>query len=154
MSSVAATFRAAWLSLLVLLLGLMPFIHGHLGQPVQSGWHIHALSTLAEVRASPAFEGLACVEPNHRHGVSAAVALHAPEPSDVELTAGIAQSRQTQLRSSGVPAPVPAAAALPAWAQAPARAAPAPVWPAVRSAVARTRHALPPPAQAPPSIRV
>jgi len=154
MSSVAATLRAAWLSLLALLLGLMPFIHGHLGQPVQSGWHIHALSTVAEVRASPAFEGLACIAPHQRHGVSAASALHAPEPSDVELAAGIAQSRQTQLRSSGAPAPVSTAAALPAWAQAPARTVAPAVRPAACVLVAQTRHALPPPAQAPPSIRI
>ena len=157
MSAALAALRTAWFSMLVLLLGLMPFIHGHLGQPVQSGWHIHALSAAAEVQASPQFDGLACIANNHQHATQqAGLALHAPEPSDIELAPGIAQSRLSQIRLAHAFVAqeiLPAALAVTlAFAQQTASAAPATYWPQTPdSALPRVHHGLPPPAQAPPS---
>ena len=153
MSSALAALRTAWLSMLVLLLGLMPFIHGHLGQPVQSGWHIHALSALEEVQASAQFDGLACLASHHRHTMWPGSALHAPEPSDIEPATGIAQSRLSQLRPAAVAAasptlPTPLAAAFPRAGDVPSSIS----WPgASRQILPGLRHGLPPPAQAPPS---
>ncbi|MDD4888173.1 MAG: hypothetical protein PHO64_14875 [Thiomonas sp.] len=157
MSAVVSTLRTAWFSMLVLLLGLMPFIHGHLGQPVQSGWHIHALSAAAEVRASPQFDGLACLANNHqRPAQQANLALHAPEPSDIELAPGIAQSRLSQIRLASVFTDLEVAQSSLAFTQAIVSAAPAAIhWPQTPdSALPRVHHGLPPPGQAPPSILV
>lgn len=161
MSSTLATLRTAWFSMLVLLLGLMPFIHGHLGQPVQSGWHIHALSATAEVQASPQFDGLACLANNHQHAAQqAGFVLHAPEPSDIELAPGIAQSRVSQIRlASAFTDQDLSAAALTftlAFAQPAASAVPTAIdWPQTPdSALPRVHHGLPPPGQAPPSTLV
>ena len=153
MSSARSALRTAWFSMLVLLLGLMPFIHGHLGQPVQNGWHIHALSAVEEVQASAQFDGLACLASHHRHAAQQAYSLHVPEPSDVELAPGIAQSRLPQLRPAAVVAdtpilPVTRIAAAP---RAEEQAASV-YWPrALRQALPGLRHSLPPPAQAPPT---
>ncbi|MGC9237694.1 MAG: hypothetical protein ACP5GF_12480 [Thiomonas sp.] len=158
MSVILSTLRAAWFSMLMLLLGLMPFIHGHLGQPVQNGWHIHALSAVEEVRASAQFDGLACLANDHQHAVQqAGLSLQAPEPSDIELAAGIAPSRLPQIRlahtcvaqdiilialaftSAFAPQAASAALAATHWPQTP------------DSALPRVHHGLPPPGQAPPS---
>ncbi|OYV39045.1 MAG: hypothetical protein B7Z83_02975 [Thiomonas sp. 20-64-5] len=159
MFAILSILRTAWFSMLMLLLGLMPFIHGHLGQPVQNGWHIHALSAAAEVRASPQFDGLACLANNHRHAAQqTGLALHAPEPSDIELAAGIAQSRLPQIRlahafvaQDGIPA---ALAFILAFAsQSSSAALTATHWPQTPdSALPRVHHGLPPPGQPPPSI--
>ena len=157
MSKALSTVRPAWFSMLVLLLGLMPFIHGHLGQPVQGGWHIHVLSAAAEVRASPAFEGLACLDGPSRHAVQrSGLALHAPEPSDVELASGIAQSRLSQIRLASVFSGTEVV--LPAFVLASQRAL-TPIalisWPQTSDdALPRVHHGLPPPGQAPPSTLV
>ena len=153
MSSALAALRTAWLSMLMLLLGLMPFIHGHLGQPVQSGWHIHALSAVEEVQASAQFEGLACLASDHQHTAQQVYALHVPEPSDIELAPGIAQTRLPQLRPAAVVAdtpilPVTRIAAAPRAEEQAASIG----WPrALRQARPGLRHGLPPPAQAPPT---
>lgn len=158
MSAVFSIVRTAWFAMLMLLLGLMPFIHGHLGQPVQNGWHIHALSAVQEVQASAQFGGLACLASNHKHHVQqAALSLHAPEPSDIELAPGIAQSRLQQIRLAHAFSALevsPAAllftlvSALHAASAAPA----ATHWPHTPdSALPRIHHGLPPPGQAPPS---
>lgn len=157
MSALAATLRTAWLAMLVLLLGLMPFIHGHLGQPVQNGWHIHALSNVDELRSSPQFAGLACVAPGHQHAAHAgAQGLRAPEPSDVELAPGIAPTRLPQIRPAQANGALDVPPAL-AWRVA-ALLPPAepPVGPRhgqprdAQARLPRLHHGLPPPAQAPP----
>jgi len=156
MSALAAAARTAWLGLLMLLLGLMPFIHGHLGQPVQNGWHIHALSAAAEVRASPQFSGLACVAEDHRHAAQpSGPLLQHPEPSDVEPAPGIVTTRLSQLRAAQPDSAGDAAAAVPAVARA-ALSLPFADWRAARvrpqshELLPRSRHGLPPPGQAPP----
>lgn len=157
MSAALATLRTAWFSMLVLLLGLMPFIHGHLGQPIQSGWHIHALSATGEMRASAQFDGLACLAGHHPGSAQqTGVALQTPEPSDVELTCSIAQSRLSQIRLASVCSDVEVARSAPAFVQQPACAqATATHWPRTPdSALPRVHHGLPPPGQAPPSILV
>ena len=162
MSSALATLRTAWFSMLVLLLGLMPFIHGHLGQPVQSGWHIHALSATAEVQASPQFDGLACLASHHQHArQQTAQTLHAPEPSDIELAPGIAQTRLSQIRlaSAFTDREVGTTAVLAltlVFAQQSGSAATTVIpWPQTPdSALPRVHHGLPPPGQAPPSTLV
>ncbi|MGC8508995.1 MAG: hypothetical protein ACP5NM_12130 [Thiomonas sp.] len=161
MSVILSTLRAAWFAMLMLLLGLMPFIHGHLGQPVQNGWHIHALSAVQEVHASAQFDGLACLASDHKHHAQqAGLSLHAPEPSDIELAPGIAQSRLSQIRLAHAFSALevsPAAfvftraSALQAASSAPA----ATHWPQTPdSALPRVHHGLPPPGQAPPSTLV
>ena len=155
MSAALTALRTAWLSMLMLLLGLMPFIHGHLGQPVQSGWHIHALSAVEEVQASTQFDGLACLVGHQRaasqqHGL----VLHAPEPSDIEPATGIAQSRLSELRAAAVAAAdTPALAARPAAAalQLAARCNVVAWQSAPRHALSGSRPGLPPPAQGPPT---
>ena len=163
MSKALSTLRTAWFSMLVLLLGLAPFIHGHLGQPVQSGWHIHALTAAAEVQASPQFslqsspDGLACLASHPLHTAQqSGFALHAPEPSDVELASGIAQSRLSQIRLASVL--IDTEAVLPTFAFTSSRSLVtiAPIsWPQISDdALPRVRHGLPPPGQAPPSTLV
>ena len=157
MPAVASTLRTDWFSMLMLLLGLMPFIHGHLGQPVQSGWHIHALSAVEELQSSPQFGGLAYLpEP---HGSTAELhgfALHAPEPSDIEPGTVIASTRLSQLGAAAIAAETPALPATLAATTALPAAQPARLaWlPASRQALPGARHGLPPPGQAPPLHRV
>ncbi|MGC9162493.1 MAG: hypothetical protein ACP5F9_02940 [Thiomonas sp.] len=157
MSALATTLRTAWLAMLMLLLGLMPFIHGHLGQPVQNGWHIHALSSVGELRASPQFAGLACVGSDHRHPVQpGAQRAQAPEPSDVELVPGIVPTRLPQIRPAQPGDTRDVQPAL-AWRVA-ALLPPAepPLKPRhgqphdAQARLPRLHHGLPPPAQAPP----
>ncbi|MGC8703207.1 MAG: hypothetical protein ACP5RV_09735 [Thiomonas sp.] len=157
MSVILSTLRAAWFSMLMLLLGLMPFIHGHLGQPVQNGWHIHALSAVQEVQASAQFDRLACLASDHKHTVQqAGLSLHAPEPSDVELAPGIAQSRLSQIRlahafSALEVSPAALAVTLASALQAASAPPAATQWPQTPdSALPRVHHGLPPPGQAPP----
>jgi hypothetical protein len=160
MSALTAAARTAWLGLLMLMLGLMPFIHGHLGQPVQNGWHIHAMSPLAEVRASPQFSGLACAAADHRHAAQPpGLLLQHPEPSDVELAPGIAATRLSQLRAAQPKAEGDAAVAVLAAAcaalpmpLAPSRAAR--IWPQLPEPLPRSRDGLPPPGQAPPILHL
>jgi|GEM_PF-2020896 hypothetical protein len=153
-----STLRTAWFSMLMLLLGLMPFIHGHLGQPVQNGWHIHAMSAVEEVQASAQFDGLACLANDHRHAVQqAGLSLHAPEPSDIELAPGIAQSRLSQVRLAHAFVaqkiiPTALTFSLPFTLQAASAALAATHWPQTPdSALPRVHHGQPPPGQAPPS---
>ena len=157
MSKALSTLRTAWFSMLVLLLGLMPFIHGHLGQPVQNGWHIHALSAVAQVQASPQFDGVACIASHPQHAAKqSGFALHAPEPSDVELASGITQSRLSQIRLASVL--IDTAVVLPTFAFTSQRSLTAtePIsWPQISDdALPRVHHGLPPPGQAPPSTLV
>ncbi|MEW6558642.1 MAG: hypothetical protein AB1412_00395 [Pseudomonadota bacterium] len=156
MPAVASTLRTAWFSMLMLLLGLMPFIHGHLGQPVQSGWHIHALSAVEEVQSSAQFDGLACLSSQHDSAAKPhGFALHAPEPSDVEPGTVIASTRLSQLRVAAIAAETPALPATLAATTALPAAQPARLaWlPASRQALPGARHGLPPPGQAPPLHR-
>jgi hypothetical protein len=157
MSKALSTLRTAWFSMLVLLLGLAPFIHGHLGQPVQNGWHIHALSAVAEVQASPQFDGLACLASPPQHTAQqSGFALHAPEPSDVELASGITQSRLSQIRLASVL--IDTEVVLPTFAFTSQRSLTATElisWPQIfDDAFPRVHHGLPPPGQAPPSTLV
>ena len=157
MSKALSTLRTAWFSMLVLLLGLAPFIHGHLGQPVQSGWHIHALTAAAEVQASPQFDGLACLASHlQRTAQQSGFALQAPEPSDVELASGITQSRLSQIRLASVL--IDTEVVLPTFAFASQHSLAATElisWPQISDdALPRVHHGLPPPGQAPPSTLV
>lgn len=152
MSSAWSILRTAWFSLLVLLLGLMPFIHGHLGQPVQGGWHIHTLSVAAEIQTSPEFNGLSCLASHHTATAAGASGLHKAEPSTVELASRIAQSRSPEISLAacfGAFAPVLFVLSGPVL---PALAVPSTGWPPTSNAVIpRLRHELPPPVLAPPS---
>lgn len=159
MSSAYSTLRTAWFALLVLLLGLAPFIHGHLGQPQQQGWHIHAQSVTAEIQADPQFNGLSCPAVHHVHAgtaVSAPFALQQPEPADVELASGIMQTRLPQIALAATFTALETPLAAPSRSSAvPALRIPATAWPPTSNAVGpRQRHGLPPPGQAPPSLLV
>ena len=163
MSKAVSTLRTAWFSMLVLLLGLAPFIHGHLGQPVQSGWHIHALTAAAEVQASPQFslqsspDGLACLASHPQHTAQqSGFALQTPEPSDVELASGIAQSRLSQIRLASVLIDTEVVLPTFAFASQHSLAVTALIsWPQLSNdALPRVHHGLPPPGQAPPSTLV
>ncbi len=163
MPKALSTLRTAWFSMLVLLLGLAPFIHGHLGQPVQSGWHIHALTAAAQVQASPQFslqsspDGLACLASHPQHTAQqSGFALQTPEPSDVELASGIAQSRLSQIRLASVL--IDTEVVLPTFALASQHSLAVTElisWPQLSDdALPRVHHGLPPPGQAPPSTLV
>ena len=137
MSTTRSLAHSAWLAMLALLLGLAPFIHGHLGQPLLHGWHVHPQAAAA---AQPSDAG---------------VALQQPEAVDIEVAPGIMPARLQQI------APAAAFAAgdiptLPAFHRDPPAApsaAGAFAWPAtVEAAASRLHPGLPPPAQAPPSF--
>ncbi len=87
-----SSFRLATVALLALLLALAPFVHGHLGQPVQHGWHLHVgpvevggsgTAPLGASRARLAHEG--------------SVALLAHEPPEVEVAIGPGSPRDLSL---------------------------------------------------------
>lgn len=138
--------------MLVLLLGLMPFIHGHLGQPVQSGWHIHALSAAADVQTGPQFDGLAGLASHHQHATQQGrFALQAHEPSDVELVLGM-QSRLSQIRLASLFNEVAAVETALVFAQRLVPAEPTVIHSTPDSALPRVHHSLPPPSQAPPAL--
>ena len=159
MSPAYSTLRTAWFALLALLLGLAPFIHGHLGQPLQHGWHIHTQSVTAEIGANSQFSGLSCPAVHHVHAgtaVSSPFALQQPEPADVELASGIAQTRLPQIALAAVftafEAPL---AARPGASLVPALRIPVTAWPPTsNTAGSRQRPGLPPPGQAPPFLLV
>lgn len=145
MSAARSLAHSAWIAMLVLLLGLAPFIHGHLGQPLLQGWHVHPQVVAA---AQPA--GATTSTP-HATGF----ALDQPETADVEVAAGIVSARLQPISPAAVfPADdVPTLAAfLQVVAAAPSAAIASALQQASETAASRLRHGLPPPAQAPPSF--
>ena len=142
--------RLVAVTMLALLLALAPFVHGHLGQPVQHGWHLHAgplevggsgSAPLAAPGAQPAGSG-----------------LFAHEPPEVEVFVGPNTMRVLRIASAHIPAPAPqpwlhaspAHALVLARQTAPGRvvhADPRPTTPASRGAAG-----LPPPGHAPPLL--
>ncbi len=125
--------RSVGLFGLTLLLALGPFIHGHLGQPRQYGWHVHVQQT-GPVVTSTAGDTLA----------------QPAEPADVELAQWLAARRLAPMLAA-LPdfAPGLTAAVLPAaatelvaaaWATRPAQPQPN-----------ASRGHLRPPPQAPPA---
>ena len=149
--TIVHNIRLVTVTMLALMLTLAPFVHGHLGQPVQQGWHIHAGALDVGGRAplaSPSTQGA---------GNSISV-LPAHESAAVEVSVGPSVLRALRIISAHTPAPAPQpwlhanpAPAL-AWArQALAegvrRADPQPVSPASRGA-----PGLPPPGHAPPAL--
>lgn len=140
MSAARSLAHSAWFAMLVLLLGLAPFIHGHLGQPLLQGWHVHP-------------QVVAAAQPAGATGF----ALDQPETADVEVAAGIVSARLQPITPAAVfPADdVPTLAAFLQVVAAAPSAAIAPALPqASETAASRLRHGLPPPAQAPPSFAV
>lgn len=125
--------RRAGLFGLTLLLALGPFIHAHLGQPKQYGWHVHLQQTAPAIATTT---GDALAQP--------------AEPADVELAQSLAARRLApalaalpDLAPALTAAPLPAARVLVAvaWANRPAPPLPR----------AGGGHLRPPP-QAPPAF--
>ena len=140
-------------TMLALLLTLAPFVHGHLGQAVPQGWHIHAgpldvgrggSAPLASTGAQGLGENLAL--------------LLAHESAAVEVSVGPSTLRVMRITPAHTPAPAPQpwphadpAHAL-VWArqvgaERVGRADPQPTTPASRGAAG-----LPPPGHAPPLL--
>lgn len=145
MAAARSPLHSTWIALLALLLALAPFIHGHLGQPLQRGWHVHPQAG-AVVQTVAAAAVPASATP------AAQYALQQPEPTDVEVAAGIMPARLPQIAAvapsaasgpSAHPAPAAPRSATPVVVALvlPAAAEPAP---------ARSDPGLPPPALAPP----
>ncbi len=148
--TIVHNIRLVTVTMLALLLTLAPFVHGHLGQPVQQGWHIHAgpleLGGGRAPLASPNAQG-----PGNNSGL-----LLAHESAAVEVSVGPSALRVLRIASAHTPAPAPQPwlRANPAHAAVLARqraaacfghANPQPACPASRGA-----PGLPPPAHAPP----
>ncbi len=150
--SVRHSIRLVTVTMLALLLALAPFVHGHLGQPVQQGWHLHAgpLEVGRGGSASPAYAGA------QGSGKNLSLLL-AHESAAVEVSVGPSTLRVLRIASAHAPAPAPEpwlhadpAHAL-AWARHMAaervgRAEPQP------SPASRGAAGLPPPGHAPPML--
>ena len=139
-------------TMLALLLTLAPFVHGHLGQAVPQGWHIHAgplevgrggSASLADAGAQGSGKNLAL--------------LRAHESAVVEVSVGPSTMRALRIASAHTPAPAPqpwlhtSPAHAPAWARhvAAERVGGDDAHPAPAS---RGAAGLPPPGHAPPLL--
>ncbi len=90
--SVFSSFRLATVAMLALLLALAPFVHGHLGQPVQYGWHLHV--GVIEVGGS----GTAPLGASRvQQADDGSIALLAHEPPEVEVAIGPGSPRDLSL---------------------------------------------------------
>ncbi|MHB1668045.1 MAG: hypothetical protein ACYCSR_12320 [Thiomonas sp.] len=143
------SIRLVAVTMLVLLLTLAPFVHGHLGQPVQRGWHIHAGPLQVGSSSAP------LAAPGAQRAGSG---LFAHEPPEVGVFVGPNAMRVLRIASAHIPAPAPQPwlHAGPAHALVLARqtaaervghADPRPTTPASRGAAG-----LPPPGHAPPLL--
>ncbi|OIQ94230.1 hypothetical protein GALL_237560 [mine drainage metagenome] len=93
------SFRLVTLTMLALLLTLAPFVHGHLGQPVQHGWHIHV---------GPLEVGGSGSAPLAAPGAQrAGSGLFAHEPPEVEVFVGPNTMRVLRIASAYIPTPAP-----------------------------------------------
>lgn len=86
--------RSAWLALLALLLGLGPFIHGHLRQPLVEGWHLHA-PVSAFAHGHPPVQ-----QSGKRSTDLASATLQQTESADVDVAPGIATPRLQRVASA------------------------------------------------------
>jgi hypothetical protein len=90
--SIFSSFRLATVAMLALLLALAPFVHGHLGQPVQHGWHLH-MGAVEVGGSGTAPLGASRVQQAH----DGSLALLAHEPPEVEVPIGPGSPRDLNL---------------------------------------------------------
>ena len=146
------SIRLVTVTMLALLLTLAPFVHGHLGRPVQHGWHLHAGPLEIGRGGSAPLASTGAQGPGKNFAL-----LLAHESAAVEVSVGPSTLRVMRTAPAHTPGPAPQpwlhanpAHAL-AWArhvvaERVGRADPQP------SPASRGAAGLPPPGHAPPHL--